>query len=98
MQGTSFLAGLQNVVSSIYSSISSSSGSSSSGNTPAIPCGTPVKLTYVTGGKSFPVDPRDFLGQQSDAEEFNAGSLLPTDAPQLEGPVGWIHGDPFMKS
>lgn len=95
--GTSFLAGPQNVVSSIFSSISSSSSSSLSGSK-SISCNTPVKLNYVIGGKPFPVDPRDFLGQQIDATNCIAGTLLPTDAPAPGGLMSWILGDPFMKS
>jgi len=99
LQGTSFLAGPNDLVSSIYTTISGSSASTSSSNDgPPIPCNVPVHLSFVIGGKEFPVDPRDFLSAQDNANDCTAGSILPTDAPGPGALMSWILGDPFMKS
>jgi hypothetical protein len=55
-------------------------------------------MAYIIGGKTFAVDPRDFLSAQEDAQHCNAGSLLPTDPPAPGAMMSWILGDPFMKS
>jgi Eukaryotic aspartyl protease len=61
-------------------------------------CSTPMNMTFVIGGKNFPLDPRDFLGQQNGPQDCDASTLLPTDDPSPGGLMSWILGDPFMKS
>lgn len=84
------------MVLSIYNTIASK-GSSNNG-APHIDCTTPVNLTFVFGGKSFPVDSRDFLGLQDDPEVCRASSLTVAPAPTQGRLASWILGTPFFKS
>ncbi|KAF8531341.1 aspartic peptidase domain-containing protein [Gautieria morchelliformis] len=98
--GTSFLSGPQQVVASAYSALAVD-GAFVSGDIstpPAIPCTSPVHLSFVIGGKAFPVDPRDFLSIQQDTQHCDASSLLPTNPPSTGSLMSWVLGDPFMKS
>ncbi|KAF8530168.1 acid protease [Hysterangium stoloniferum] len=65
-------------------------------------CSTPVNLTFIIGGKPFPVDPRDFLGQQvspdSPPQCSTAGTVSIGDPPAPRGLFSWILGTVFMKS
>lgn len=94
--GSSSLAGPEDVVSSIYSAIASKD--SSNNGVPHIDCDTPINLTFVFGGKSFPVDSRDFLGLQQDPEACRASSLTVAPAPTQGRLASWVLGTPFFKS
>ena len=55
-------------------------------------------MAYVIGGKTFPIDPRDFLGIQDFTDECEFNLLSATDDPSTGALMSWILGDPFMKS
>ncbi|KAF8530176.1 acid protease [Hysterangium stoloniferum] len=57
----------------------------------------PVHLTFLIGGKLFPVDPRDFLGGQTTSRCI-ADSLAVRDPPSPGGLMSWTFGTVFMKS
>ncbi|KAF8530169.1 aspartic peptidase domain-containing protein [Hysterangium stoloniferum] len=63
---------------------------------------TPVNLTFIIGGKSFPVDPRDFLGQQTSPDSppqcTPDSTLLITDPPSPGALHSWILGTVFMNT
>ncbi|KAF8530170.1 aspartic peptidase domain-containing protein [Hysterangium stoloniferum] len=71
-------------------------------NPPTFLCNTPVDLTFIIGGKPFPVDPRDFLGQQvsldSPPDCTTEATLLITDPPASGALFSWILGTVFLKS
>lgn len=63
-----------------------------------IPCNVPVELTFVIGGKNFPLDPRDFFLQQPSVESCSARVLQPLDAPSPGALMSWVLGASFMRS
>ncbi|KAF8582572.1 acid protease [Ramaria rubella] len=95
--GTSFLAGPQSVISAVYSTLGGNSFGDSQ-QLPQYPCSTPQNLSYVIGGKTFAIDPRDFVSGQFNPQECTPSSLSPTDPPAPGSLMSWILGDPFMKS
>ncbi|GJJ14361.1 hypothetical protein Clacol_008625 [Clathrus columnatus] len=95
--GSNSLAGPEDVVSFIYSAIASS-GSSSNDDIPEIDCSKPVNLTFVFGGRGFPVDSRDFLGFQKSSTVCKASTLKVAPAPTQGRLVSWVLGTPFFKS
>ncbi|GJJ14362.1 hypothetical protein Clacol_008626 [Clathrus columnatus] len=99
-EGTTAILGPQNVVNKIYSTIASSPQNlDPTGSTPPeIPCNVPVALTFVIGGKQFPLDPRDFFLQQSSTETCNADALQLMDTPSPTALMSWVLGATFMRS
>ncbi|EPQ51101.1 acid protease [Gloeophyllum trabeum ATCC 11539] len=98
--GNSILRGPEDVVNTIFSTVSPTYNPASANSVPAFPCGTPHTLAFQIGGKMFPVDPRDFVVQQKagDASNCYAGNLVSTDPPSVGGLFSWSLGDPFFKS
>ncbi|THU99843.1 acid protease [Dendrothele bispora CBS 962.96] len=100
--GNSLLRGPSDVVSSILSSVSSSFNSRfpvSSSNQAILPCNVPRTLAFQIGGKMFPIDPRDFIGEgANDGRSCAADNLVATDPPSRGALFRWSLGDPFMKS
>ncbi|KAK7464749.1 hypothetical protein VKT23_005956 [Stygiomarasmius scandens] len=96
--GNSLLRGPSDVVNNILSSVSSTYNPSRS-NSATLPCDVPHTLAFQIGGKMFPVDPRDFIGEASqDASTCVADNLVATDPPSVGALFRWSLGDPFMKS
>ncbi|KIJ46018.1 hypothetical protein M422DRAFT_29439 [Sphaerobolus stellatus SS14] len=95
--GTSSLLGPQNTVEALYSALSTGTANFNANQGPKFDCTQPVALTYVIGGKQFPVDPRDFLGPV-DITDCTISQVGPTDPPSPGSLLSWILGDPFMKS
>lgn len=70
-------------------------------------CSTPHNLTFMIGGKPFPVDPRDFAHPAAvkpgtvyaDEVARCTPALAQTDPPGEGGFMySWSLGDPFLKS
>ncbi|KIJ46017.1 hypothetical protein M422DRAFT_778570 [Sphaerobolus stellatus SS14] len=78
--GTSTLRGPANTVQALYSALSTDTANFNSSNGPSFDCTKAVQLTYVIGGKQFPVDPRDFVGHQ-EIKDCTISTVGPTDAP-----------------
>ncbi|KIJ37527.1 hypothetical protein M422DRAFT_231573 [Sphaerobolus stellatus SS14] len=96
--GTSWIEGPENVVNRILSAISTDVTHFDSENGPKIMCNLSSDLSFVIGGKHFPVDPRDFLGLQDDVKDCTLGTIRSTDPPQAGWLLSWVLGVPFMKS
>ncbi|KAF8154491.1 aspartic peptidase domain-containing protein [Crassisporium funariophilum] len=64
------------------------------------PCSEPHTLAFSIGGKLFPVDPRDFVGQAfSNNVDVCYANLVATDPPRVGGyQFSWSLGTPFLKS
>jgi len=97
--GNSLLRGPQDVVNSIFKTISTQFAADSSA-APLYPCATPHTLAYQIGGKMFPVDPRDFATSDhpGDATNCSAQNLVSTDAPSSGALYSWNIGAPFFRS
>ena len=79
------------MIAQIYNSIGSQS----------FDCSVPHNLTFLIGGKPFPVDPRDFIHQSytESGDPGCAANLEVTDPPGDGGFLySWSLGDPFLKS
>ncbi|THU81307.1 acid protease, partial [Dendrothele bispora CBS 962.96] len=97
--GNSLLRGPSDVVNNILSSVSTTYDPTRSNSAATLPCDVPHTLAFQIGGKMFPVDPRDFIGEASnDASTCVADNLVATDPPSLGALFRWSLGDPFMKS
>ena len=99
MQGNSIIRGPEDVVNSILSSVSSAFAKNSNAD-PIFPCKVPHSLAFQIGGKTFPVDPRDFVSQYKakDVSTCVADNVVATDPPQSGALFSWSLGDPFFKS
>lgn len=89
--GNSLIRGPQDVIAAITSSLG--------GET--FDCSVPHNLTFLIGGKPFPVDPRDFIHQtmSESNEPACSANLAVTDPPSTDGFLySWSLGDPFLKS
>jgi hypothetical protein len=97
--GNSILRGPQDVVNNILSKVSPAYDPSSD-SVPTLPCATPRTLSFQIGGKIFPIDPRDFIGQQAkgDATTCVADNLVATDPPSIGALFRWSLGAPFFRS
>jgi hypothetical protein len=97
--GNSILRGPQDVVNNVLSKVSPAYDPSSS-SVPTLPCAIPRTLSFQIGGKIFPIDPRDFIGQQTkgDARTCVADNLVATDAPSIGALFRWSLGAPFFRS
>ena len=87
-QGNSLLRGPEDIVESILKSL---------GNT--FSCSESHTIAFEIGGKMFPVDPRDFIGQAfvNNVDSCTA-NLVSTDPPQVGGyQFSWSLGTPFLK-
>ncbi|THV05895.1 acid protease, partial [Dendrothele bispora CBS 962.96] len=94
--GNSLLRGPYDVVDDILSSVANYDPVT---NLAILPCDVPHTLAFQIGGKMFPVDPRDFIGEPSeDALTCVANKLVASDPPHLTSLFRWSLGDPFMKS
>ncbi|KAK0457419.1 aspartic peptidase domain-containing protein [Desarmillaria tabescens] len=98
--GNSLLRGPSDVVKNILSTVSSSYDASDANSQAVIPCATAHTLSFQIGGKMFPIDPRDFIGDLSSGDATNcvADNLVSTDPPGLGSLYRWSLGDPFFKS
>jgi len=96
--GNSVIRGPQDVVDVIRKKISSASALNPNAE-PTFPCAVPHDLAFQIGGKTFPVDPRDFMKQgiPNDATVCVA-NIVPTDPPSRGVLFSWSLGDPFFKS
>ena len=67
---------------------------------PTFPCSVPHDLAFQIGGRTFPVDPRDFMSQNTpgDAATCIASNIVATDPPSPGALFSWSLGDPFFKS
>ncbi|TBU39877.1 acid protease [Dichomitus squalens] len=97
--GNSLIRGPADVVSAILANVSSTFAANAS-NAPLLPCAPGHNLTFQIGGKIFPVDPRDFVSQNSpgDAATCVASAVVGTDPPSSGALFSWSLGDPFLKS
>ncbi|KAK0187646.1 aspartic peptidase domain-containing protein [Armillaria mellea] len=98
--GNSLLRGPSDVVKNILSTVSSSYNASNAFSQAVLPCATAHTLSFQIGGKMFPIDPRDFIGDLSsdDATNCVADNLVSTDPPGQGSLYRWSLGDPFFKS
>ncbi|KAI9443354.1 acid protease [Lactarius indigo] len=97
--GNSVIRGPQDVVNSVLKGVSSAFAANSDAS-PTFPCKVPHTLAFQIGGKTFPVDPRDFMSQNKigDVSTCVANNLVATDPPQSGALFSWSLGDPFFKS
>ncbi|KAI9464918.1 acid protease [Lactarius psammicola] len=97
--GNSVIRGPQDVVNSVLKSVSSVFATNSKA-APTFPCKVPHTLAFQIGGKTFPVDPRDFVSQNKvgDVSTCVANNLVATDPPESSSLFSWSLGDPFFKS
>ncbi|KAK0202190.1 aspartic peptidase domain-containing protein [Desarmillaria ectypa] len=98
--GNSLLRGPSDVVKNILSTVSSSYNTSDANSQAVLPCATAHTLSFQIGGKMFPIDPRDFIGDLSSGDATNcvADNLVSTDPPSRGSLYRWSLGDPFFKS
>ncbi|TFK34791.1 aspartic peptidase domain-containing protein [Crucibulum laeve] len=98
--GNSLLRGPEDVVNNILTSVSPSYNPNQSGAVPTLPCNLPKTISFQIGGKMFPIDPRDFIGQQNtgDATTCVADNLVTTDPPSMGSLFRWSLGAPFLRS
>lgn len=97
--GNSVIRGPQDAVNFILRSVSSVFAANSNA-APTFPCTVPHNLAFQIGGKTFPVDPRDFMSQNraGDVSTCVANNVVATDPPQRGALFSWSLGDPFFKS
>ncbi|KAJ7497746.1 aspartic peptidase domain-containing protein [Mycena latifolia] len=97
--GNSILRGPSDVVNNILGSISPEYDSTVA-NSATLACAKAHNLTFMIGGKMFPIDPRDLIGPQTtnDATTCVVDNIVATDAPSLGALFRWSLGDPFLKS
>lgn len=88
IQGNSIIRGPEDVVREMNRRIGTS-----------FPCSEPHNLTFLIGGKPFPVDPRDFLLQErSNSVAHCISNVAATDPPAVGGYLfSWSLGIPFLK-
>ncbi|TFK27580.1 acid protease [Coprinopsis marcescibilis] len=98
--GNSILRGPEDVVDNILSTVSSRYDPDSQNPSAFFPCNIPHTLTFEIGGRMFPIDPRDFIGEVdgSDALECVADNIVPTDPPNIGALFRWSLGTPFFRS
>ncbi|KAH6911516.1 aspartic peptidase domain-containing protein [Coprinopsis sp. MPI-PUGE-AT-0042] len=98
--GNSILRGPQDVVNTILTTASPTFNPDDAGSLPTFPCTTPQTLSFEIGGKMFPIDPRDFIGQiaPGNAQDCAADNLVSTDAPSVGALFRWSLGTPFFRS
>ncbi|KAI0637478.1 acid protease [Trametes polyzona] len=98
--GNSLIRGPQDVLAHIYAAL----GLDAQGT---FDCSNPHNLTFVIGGKPFPIDPRDFAHPAAvtpgtvypDEAARCTPALAATDPPGQGGFLySWSLGDPFLKS
>ncbi|KAF8150005.1 aspartic peptidase domain-containing protein [Crassisporium funariophilum] len=98
--GNSILRGPSDVVDQILSTVSTSYDPKAQDPVAALPCNVPRQLTFEIGGKMFPIDPRDFIGQLNtgDAVTCQADNIIATDPPSIGALFRWSLGTPFFRS
>ncbi|KAI0247632.1 aspartic peptidase domain-containing protein [Lactifluus subvellereus] len=86
--GQQLIRGPQDIVDTIFKSVSSAFAAKPKA-APTFSCSVPHDLVFQIGGKTFPIDPRDFISQNTpgDANPPSTGALF-----------SWSLGDPFFKS
>ncbi|KAF8476662.1 aspartic peptidase domain-containing protein [Russula ochroleuca] len=97
--GNSVIRGPNDVVDYVLTQVSSAFADNSDA-APTFPCSAPHDLAFQIGGKTFPVDPRDFMSQNTpgDASTCVADHVVATDPPRPGALFSWSLGDPFFKS
>ena len=89
VQGNSLIRGPQDVIVQIFAALGGEN----------FDCSVPHNLTFIIGGKPFPVDPRDFVHQTfTDSVDQCTAALAVTDPPGKGFLYSWSLGDPFLKS
>jgi len=98
--GNSILRGPQDVVNNILSTVSPAFNPAQANSIASFPCTTPQTLSFEIGGKIFPIDPRDFIGQlePGNSQDCIADNLVSTDAPNVGALFRWSLGTPFFRS
>ncbi|KAI0816835.1 acid protease [Trametes gibbosa] len=102
--GNSLIRGPPDVVNSLHSKVSPAFAADPTAP-PRLPCSAAHTLAFKIGGKTFPVDPRDFVapaapggGGGGGASACVADTVVGTDAPRAGALYSWNLGDPFLKS
>jgi len=98
--GNSLIRGPTDVVNNILTTVSPKYNPASTSSVPSLPCTSAHTLAFQIGGKMFPIDPRDFISDETstDTTTCEASSVVPTDPPGVGALFSWSLGDPFMKS
>ncbi|EAU86301.1 hypothetical protein CC1G_08025 [Coprinopsis cinerea okayama7 len=98
--GNSILRGPEDVVNNILTTVSPNFDPDNANSLPSFPCQIPQTLAFEIGGKMFPIDPRDFIGQiePNNARDCVADNLVSTDAPTISALYRWSLGAPFFRS
>ncbi|KAF9465351.1 aspartic peptidase domain-containing protein [Collybia nuda] len=98
--GNSILRGPEDMVNTILRTVSPTFDSTTANAKAVVPCAVPHTVAFQIGGKMFPVDPRDFIGelQDNDATNCVADNIVSTDPPRIGSLYSWSLGDPFLKS
>jgi hypothetical protein len=93
------MRGPSDVVNSILSSVSPAYAKNPEAD-PTFSCSTPHTLAFQIGGKTFPIDPLDFLRQSTSPapRDCTASNIVATDPPGVGATFSWSLGDPFFKS
>jgi len=97
--GNSLIRGPKDVIDTVLKQVSPAFAANPNAG-PAFPCAVPHELAFQIGGKTFPIDPRDFMSQSTprDARTCLATNIFPTDPPSHGALFSWSLGDPFFKS
>ncbi|EKM79641.1 hypothetical protein AGABI1DRAFT_114140 [Agaricus bisporus var. burnettii JB137-S8] len=98
--GNSVIRGPEDVVTNIRRTVSPSYQPSDPNSQVLFPCTSNHTLAFQIGGKMFPIDPRDFIGQYMDnnATTCIADNVVTTDPPRFGSLYRWSFGDPFFRS
>ncbi|KAF9525499.1 aspartic peptidase domain-containing protein [Crepidotus variabilis] len=98
--GNSIIRGPQDVVNNILTKVSSTYNPNDKNWLAELPCNVPHTLSFQIGGKLFPIDPRDFISQESqgNATTCKADNLVSTDPPSPGALFRWSLGAPFYNN
>jgi len=88
------------VINNILSTLSSSYDPDAPNPVAPVPCKIPHTLAFKIGGRMFPIDPRDLIGQLNpgNVATCRANSLVATDPPGIGALFRWSLGSPFLRS
>jgi len=89
--GNSLIRGPKDVVDAVLKQVSPAFAANPNAD-PTFPCAVPHELAFQIGGKTFPIDPRDFMSQYTpgDARTCISSSIFMTDPPSHGG---YLAGD-----
>ncbi|KXN87376.1 hypothetical protein AN958_08807 [Leucoagaricus sp. SymC.cos] len=98
LQRNSLIRGPEDVVVQILKTVSPSYSTDDASSLPVFSCRNAHTLTFQIGGKMFPIDPHDFIGQfePNDVTTCVADHLVATESPHFGVLFRWSLGNPFF--